>query len=128
MNLFSGGNINIMKDRDTGTIILALFSGYIALFSGLFMLFTTWHPQKSVAFTLGFIVILIGILAITALGGWSLVVILLGFYFMGRASGYIDNEWLRYGLGIPLVILGSTLLVRVLADIFSKPKGQSSSY
>ena len=69
----------------------------------------------------GILTVLIGVFFVAALGFKSLLVILFGFYTMGRAVGVVDSQYLRYGLGVPLVILGLLVIVRSL-----KPSKQNA--
>jgi hypothetical protein len=113
-----------MMENNTSSSFVAFVSGGVSLMFGLLILLRDWNISSLAAFSVGMILLLIGVLFVNVIGTSSLLVILVGFYFFGRAAGVIDHQYLRYGVGIPLTLLGFFILLRELADIFSNHKGR----
>jgi len=92
-----------------------IFSGLVSLISGLFILVNDWSIPRAVLMFMGFSLILAGVLLVSAIRYNAFYLILLGFYTFARTLGYLNFPYLRYGLGIPMVILGIYLIFTVLA-------------
>lgn len=102
-----------MAKTTTNTVLWGL-SAFVSLVAGLIVMLSDWQIASTYGYVLGGVIIIIGVLSVAALRGMSLAVMLLGLYFIGRASGAIEHQYLRYGLGIPLVALGIYSFYRLL--------------
>lgn len=113
-----------MTQNSTNSPLVAFISGGVSLLFGLFILLHDWNISSLAAFSIGVLLMLIGVLFVNVMGTTSLLVILFGLYFFGRAADVIDHQYLRYGVGIPLTVLGFYIVLRELATIFSNNEGR----
>jgi hypothetical protein len=109
-----------MAQGNTSSSVLVFISGGVSLLFGMYVLLHDWNIPSTYAFLIGMILMIIGVLFVDVMGMISLLVIVFGFYFFGRAAGVIDNQYLRYGAGIALTIIGFYICLRELANLFSK--------
>jgi hypothetical protein len=103
-----------MKEDSISDVIFQLISAIVSVIAGLFLIMQTWQMSDRAAFIIGLIMAFIGVLVVQIIGVKSLIPIFLGFYFMGRASGLIENEYLRYIVGIPLILLGCYISINIV--------------
>jgi hypothetical protein len=100
-------------------------SALVSLASGTWILFTPLEISRAQAVGIGAICILVGLLyAGVPRRSWAGVwgFLLFGAYAIGRATGRIEVQWLRYGLGVPLVAMGLIGAYKLAQHISTAPK------
>lgn len=81
----------------------------VSLIAGFFILFNSWNITAGQATGYGILAILLGVIYAgtpkpSMAGVFGLI--LLGAYALARATGKIEVQLLRYGLGLPLIFIG----------------------
>lgn len=92
-------------------------SGTVSLLAGIYIVVQPWDLSDSQFLIIGFVSLVAGILLIRGPGtAWIGVVglLLFGCYMMARGMGWLNHQYLRYGLGLGLIIFGALLLAQVV--------------
>lgn len=93
--------------------------------SGVYVIMNPWNPTATQQVIVGVASIIGGILmAGFPKKSWAGVfsLILFGLYQLGRASGIIDNSFLRYLVGLPLVALGLYAIYKIIETLFPEER------
>lgn len=117
---------------DWVTRLVPAISGVVSLIAGLFILSQPWDFNDTQFLVIGMVSLITGILFIRGRGtAWAGVVglMLFGSYMIARGMGWLNHQYLRYGLGLGLVILGTLLLAQVVKQSFdsqSRPPSEQT--
>lgn len=106
--------------RTSKTImIVTAIAAVVSVAAGIYVMMNPWNPTATQQVVIGFASIIGGILfAGFAKRSWAMVfgLIFFGAYQLGRAAGVIENSFLRFLIGLPLVGLGLFAIYKLVKD------------
>lgn len=112
--------------RTSKTILIVTgIAAVVSVAAGIYVMMNPWNPTATQQVVVGIASIIGGILlAGFAKKSWAMVfgLIFFGAYQLGRASGIIENSFLRFLVGLPLVGLGMFAIYKLVELLFPDDK------
>lgn len=112
-----------MNDSDTGSgysatnILLRGLAAGLTFGVGVYLVIHQWDFSTPVTFAIGLFAVFMGLmLAGSPTKSWlaTFGLIIFGAYQMAKALGVLENDYLRYIVGIPLVLIGVFGFIKML--------------
>jgi hypothetical protein len=105
--------------KSVGSLILRGLASGLTVGVGVFLIVHSWNFSQVATIGLGFLWIIIGLMLAGLPGrSWlgTFAFIIYGFYQLAKGVGIIEGDYLRYIVGIPLVIIGIYGFYKMMTD------------